>query len=240
MYQLATRAPKGGHLHIHLNSCLEPDFLLNKATDKEVNQWMYISLPEQKGALTKKNYKNVTKVKFHFMTSLNHKDPGMSSVWIGNIFDQDYMKLNEKKKSGLKEDWFTGENAINDDKILKNQERIKVTNRLIQLTDYRIQQKKNLEEAAVVKKWLQQRSANLAGNKVKLAEKKAELAKKEDDFLRKNINLDERMLFMDFIRVFNEQRWGDDAITWLKKKLVFSADEVQYDTEIGTPETCKA
>ncbi|KAG8164208.1 hypothetical protein KVR01_006126 [Diaporthe batatas] len=71
LYELAKKAPKGGHLHIHFNSCLGPDVLLNIATDPEVNKRMYISTDLQ-GPLTADKLDHV-KIKFHFMASCNSK-----------------------------------------------------------------------------------------------------------------------------------------------------------------------
>lgn len=67
MYRLATRAPKGGHLHIHFNSCLGPNVLLEIATHEQVNHMMYISTDIQ-GRLTADKLKTV-KIRFHFMAS---------------------------------------------------------------------------------------------------------------------------------------------------------------------------
>lgn len=189
---------------------------------------MYISLPKQEGALTKENYELVTKVKFHFMTSLNRKDPEMRSILFGDIFDKDYRKLNDKKRSLLKDFWLAEEEKQLD-KDIEN------INKRILETDKRIQQKKVLKATVKEQDWLKKRKITLSGEEDKLSLKKKTLAKKRDEYFEKNINLDERMLFKDFIRVFKE--WGIDAMTWLQQKLVFSANEVRY--KIGDPETCK-
>ncbi|KAK7734798.1 hypothetical protein SLS63_004218 [Diaporthe eres] len=47
LFKLAQEAPKGAHLHIHLNACLEPKVLLELAASDELKHNMYISVDLQ-------------------------------------------------------------------------------------------------------------------------------------------------------------------------------------------------
>ena len=81
MYKLAVQAPKGGHLHIHFNSVLGPEVLLNIARDPNVVKLMYISTDIQ-GPLTKDKLRG-TKIKFHYMAKVE-------KAQLGNVFAKGY------------------------------------------------------------------------------------------------------------------------------------------------------
>lgn len=80
LYKLAYKAPKGAHLHIHFNSCLGPNVLLDIAAEAAVKDNMYISTDLQ-GAMTKANL-NSAKVQFHFLATNQDK--------VKSLFDPAY------------------------------------------------------------------------------------------------------------------------------------------------------
>lgn len=78
LYELAYKAPKGAHLHIHFNSCLGPNVLLDIAAEKAMAKNMYISTNIQ-GALTDRNLDSAN-IQFHFLATKQSK----------SLFDADY------------------------------------------------------------------------------------------------------------------------------------------------------
>ncbi|ROW01891.1 hypothetical protein VMCG_05576 [Cytospora schulzeri] len=80
LYKLAYKAPKGGHLHIHFNSCLGPNVLLDIAAENAIKHRMYISI-DGDGALTKVNL-HTAKIQFHFLAADEEK--------VKSIFDSTY------------------------------------------------------------------------------------------------------------------------------------------------------
>lgn len=90
VFQLAKRAPKGAHLHIHFNACLQPDVLLKIASEMEQ---MYITsdVPLHTKDEDHPNRLGRCKIQFSIMDLTASK---------GSLFDQDYkdrtpMKFNE-------------------------------------------------------------------------------------------------------------------------------------------------
>lgn len=65
LYELAYKAPKGAHLHIHFNSCLGPNVLLDIAAEEAMKGRMYISTNIW-GPLTAANL-NTANIQFHFL-----------------------------------------------------------------------------------------------------------------------------------------------------------------------------
>lgn len=220
LYKLATKAPKGGHLHIHFNSCLKPNVLLDIATEDPVKKMMYISLPGQKGQLTKKNIRDVKGVKFHFMGT---PDPQPTNVWVGDVFAEDYGKLTNEKKDLIGPDrWIKKDNERIQKEINDLKRHIAANMSCIQ--------KRGSTATAAEKKWFQDKKNTLES-------KKTNLEMEQGKSFEERIKLDERMLFSKFLEASNWKEIGVEPMAWLRERLVFSERDVTY--KAGTDATCK-
>ena len=90
LMNVARRMPKGAHLHIHFNSCLPADFLIQQARDIDA---MYIrsTLP-----LTTQANMECSRISFmvltpHEATHIRDRQGGEKYVPHGNIFHEDYV-----------------------------------------------------------------------------------------------------------------------------------------------------
>ena len=90
LFKIAKKMPKGAHLHIHFNSCLPANFLIEQARDVEA---MYIrsTLP----LATRQNWID-SRISFmvmtpHEATHVKDSDGNEQSVDLGNIFDEQYV-----------------------------------------------------------------------------------------------------------------------------------------------------
>ncbi|EHA48854.1 hypothetical protein MGG_00601 [Pyricularia oryzae 70-15] len=78
IYKVARRMPKGTHLHIHFNSCLDPKFLLDLAKDQE-RMFIHSNRP-----LLQKSDLDLCEIQFSIVP-LNDEEPG----W--NVFEPGYV-----------------------------------------------------------------------------------------------------------------------------------------------------
>ncbi len=90
LMNVARRMPKGGHLHIHWNSCLPAKFLIQQAREIDA---MYI-----RSTLPLTSMKNWTNSRISFMVLTLHeathvKDPNGKEVYVplGNVFESSYV-----------------------------------------------------------------------------------------------------------------------------------------------------
>ena len=90
LMNVARRMPKGAHLHVHFNSCLPADFLIQQARDIDA---MYIrsTLP-----LTTQANMECSRISFmvltpHEATHIQDRQGGEKYIPLGNIFHEDYV-----------------------------------------------------------------------------------------------------------------------------------------------------
>lgn len=82
VYRIARRVPKGAHLHIHFNACLQPKVLLDIAKDQP-HMYIFSDLP----LLEDRNYHNLKRAKIQF-SILTRPEV------IGDLFDAKYQSGN--------------------------------------------------------------------------------------------------------------------------------------------------
>lgn len=90
LMNVAKRMPKASHLHIHFNSCLPADFLIQQARDIDA---MYI-----RSTLPLTTLENITHSRISFMVLTAHEAEHIKDgngtekrVPLGNIFDKNYV-----------------------------------------------------------------------------------------------------------------------------------------------------
>lgn len=74
LFEVAQKMPKGAHLHIHFNSCLQPSFLLDIAEEME-RMFIFSDMP----LVPDNNYENYKQCKIQFQlcdTEVEKKNPG--------------------------------------------------------------------------------------------------------------------------------------------------------------------
>ncbi|KAL7914188.1 hypothetical protein GGI35DRAFT_237311 [Trichoderma velutinum] len=102
LFRIASKMPKGAHLHIHFNACLPPNVLLGIAKDMDrMFVWSTLPLIPKAGAMAgdKDEYENFDKCEIQF-SIMNEK---IEEEKPGNLFSADYIPNHTMKFSDFRD-----------------------------------------------------------------------------------------------------------------------------------------